>query len=450
MPRNIVQDVVPSKRSIRQVPLPSERRKEREEASAPEEPAQASHREFLKYNPEDDREAEKVHYEDGSEPPKKWRMIILWTAVAACLAGLFLVLSSAFSKTTLSITLKTESAAASGTFTASPDGANADLPYTSLPLTKSEQLSVQSDGTNYVESKASGVIAVYNDYSEAPQVLIAKTRFETADGLVYRIDKRIVVPPQKTAGGKKVPGSVEATVYADKPGPAYNIGLSDFTIPGFKDNPGRYAGFYARSKTPMTGGAAGMAKTVSPEKLAAARAELDQKLSGELLTLARSGLPSGSILYEGSSSVSFSPLPDTDLAGGAVGINEQASFTGYAFDRDALAKALAGRLLSDYDGSAVTVPDLDSLRFTKLNSGLFPSASNQTLSFSLSGNATFVWRVDENKLKADLAGKAKTDAPAILSRYPGILKTAIVIRPFWSSSFPSDPGRIEIIPAKNK
>jgi len=61
--------------------------------------------------------------------------------------------------------------------------------------------------------------------------------------------------------GKTVPGSIEVTVYADEPLSKYNIGLTDFTVPGFKGAP-QFETFYARSKTPMTGGFTGMEPVV--------------------------------------------------------------------------------------------------------------------------------------------------------------------------------------------
>jgi len=103
----------------------------------------------------------------------------------------------------------------------------ADLPLEIMQLDMTERKTAKATGVENVEKKASGRIVVYNEFSSAPQKLIATTRFETPDGKIYRIKDAVTVPGA---------GSVEATVYADQPGEEYNIDLTDFTIPGFKGN----------------------------------------------------------------------------------------------------------------------------------------------------------------------------------------------------------------------
>jgi len=94
---------------------------------------------------------------------------------------------------------------------------------------------VQSTSEDTVKEKASGQITVFNDFNENTQRLIKNTRFETSEGLIYRIQNSVVVPGQTVdSSGKTVPGSIVVTVYSDQPGEKYNIGLTDFTIPGFK------------------------------------------------------------------------------------------------------------------------------------------------------------------------------------------------------------------------
>ena len=45
-----------------------------------------------------------------------------------------------------------------------------------------------------VNQKAQGELTVYNNYSEAPQILIKNTRFQTEDGKIFRIGDSITVP----------------------------------------------------------------------------------------------------------------------------------------------------------------------------------------------------------------------------------------------------------------
>lgn len=93
-----------------------------------------------------------------------------------------------------------------------------------------------------VKAAAIGQATIINDYS-ANQPLVATTRLLTKDGILYRIKKDVVVPAK---------GSVKVDIYADKEGKEYEIGPSDFTIPGLSASMQKY--IYAKSETPTTGG----------------------------------------------------------------------------------------------------------------------------------------------------------------------------------------------------
>lgn len=69
---------------------------------------------------------------------------------------------------------------------------------------------------------AGGKVKIINNTYKS-QILVATTRFLTANGELFRSKTRVVVPAK---------GSIEAEVYADKPGAEYEIGPAKFTIPG--------------------------------------------------------------------------------------------------------------------------------------------------------------------------------------------------------------------------
>ena len=86
----------------------------------------------------------------------------------------------------------------------------------SIPLSLVGEVTSENEVT--IKTEASGKIVVYNNYSTAGQKLIKDTRFETPNGLIFRIKDAVTVPGKKTVGGETVPGSLEVTVYADKEG----------------------------------------------------------------------------------------------------------------------------------------------------------------------------------------------------------------------------------------
>ncbi|MGC8776088.1 MAG: hypothetical protein ACP5QN_02140, partial [Minisyncoccia bacterium] len=89
----------------------------------------------------------------------------------------------------------------------------------------------KATGQKNVSEKAQGEITIYNAYSSEPQVLVATTRFEAPNGLIYRLKDRIIVPGAQIKDGKIIPSSITALVEADQPGEKYNTGpISKLTL----------------------------------------------------------------------------------------------------------------------------------------------------------------------------------------------------------------------------
>lgn len=103
------------------------------------------------------------------------------------------------------------------------------------------------------ERKARGKVVIYNAFSADPQPLVATTRLQTADGIIFRLTTGVTVPGVTTIAGKEEPGAIEADIVADQSGDAYNIAPTSFTIPGFKGN-AKYEKFSAKLLTATTGG----------------------------------------------------------------------------------------------------------------------------------------------------------------------------------------------------
>ncbi|GAI28904.1 unnamed protein product, partial [marine sediment metagenome] len=123
-----------------------------------------------------------------------------------------------------------------------------------------------SSGTVLKEKKAEGVIRVYNAYSTSPQVLIARTRFVSDGGKLFRTPTKITIPGGHYENGKFVPGYLDVQVKADQPGLEYNIDPSTFSIPGFAGT-ARYTKFYGKSFQAMTGGFSEEVPQVTQEDL---------------------------------------------------------------------------------------------------------------------------------------------------------------------------------------
>jgi hypothetical protein len=110
--------------------------------------------------------------------------------------------------------------------------------------------------------------------------LVTQTRFQTNEGIVFRIADDVVVP----AADSKGPGKIEAYVVADQVdstgsivGARGNIGPSRFFLPGLKgDNQNKV---YAESTVEMKGGVTDYMTFVTQQDLDAAKSRIKDELT---------------------------------------------------------------------------------------------------------------------------------------------------------------------------
>ncbi|MEN9614419.1 MAG: hypothetical protein RLZZ347_726, partial [Candidatus Parcubacteria bacterium] len=400
MPKQTIQDVTPpERRSIRNIPVSNTRR--------------------VFSRREDDAEEEvevRRPRNSGSENHGHSRMI-LWGIAFLSLLGLATGLSAVFASTTFEVTPTIAPVSFDQDIVAYREakGNTPSLLYTVMTVTREATASVPATGEEAVSKNATGKIIIYNKYTTASQRLIKNTRFETADGLVFRIKDAVVVPGAKKGGAELTPGSVEADVYADQPGEKYNIPLSDFTIPGFKGDP-RYNAFYGRSKEAFTGGFVGTIKKVDPAVRAQAISDLNTKLAKEIDAEALAEKPDGFVLYDKAKFVTFTELPDATVDGKAV-IGLRATLSGIIFDSKQLATTIAEGIVRGYAEEPVYSPDISKLNFF-LNRDKVRLDTDKQVTFHLSGPVRIVYALDEVAFTKDVLGKSVGDLPAMLKKYP--------------------------------
>ena len=329
-------------------------------------------------------------------------------------------------------------------FIAVSDNETGGIPFDIVMLDKTETRAVAVTGEENVLEKARGKIVVFNDFDTKSQRLIKNTRFETPEGLIFRIQNSVIIPGQKEdSSGKIIPGSLEVTVYADQPGEEYNVGLKDFTVPGFSGSE-RFDKFYARSKTIMEGGFEGVKKVASEEDVENMQIQLSLELVAGLIEEIKTQIPEGFILYEDAVFTETEYLGTKDLDGG-VGVEEKASVYAVIFDKSNLSKYIAESSIEDYDGASLMVSNLESLNFEiKNKTDVVPWIEGRFV-FSLKGECNFEWLFDEEELKNDFVGKTKDNTGEILSLYPSIHSADVIVSPFWRNSFPRSTSKIEVI-----
>lgn len=147
-----------------------------------------------------------------------------------------------------------------------------------ITTTIKRPLQYAATGKDFQGENSQGVITVINT-SNQEWPLVPKTRFQTANNLVYRINGYVTVPAQKD----NTPGTVDVAVVADEVdalgqvvGDRGNIPPSKFFLPGLSAE--NQKKLYAESKAPMTGGKTNVTKHITKEDIDAAQQKLIQDL----------------------------------------------------------------------------------------------------------------------------------------------------------------------------
>ncbi|MDO8590113.1 MAG: hypothetical protein Q7R69_02475 [bacterium] len=434
MPKKIEDIIVPvRKRSIRDVPIPESRRKNEDisDSSLPREHnfPEVGHRDI-------DLRRENRRF------PKFFGKSV-WVATGVAIIVLIFAALSIFNGATLAYVPKSLAISFDkDVYTAHKSG-EGKLLYSIIKLSGDKGLDVSASGEEEIRRKASGLIIVYNTGAKQ-QRLRATTRFETPDGKTYQVQDAIVVPGQKIVRGVEEPGVIEVKVYAENPGEEFNIGLTDFSLPGLKGT-SLFSSVYARSKTEMSGGFMGVEKVVNNQEKAQVRVRLETTLRDELISEARAQVPEDFILFPSLSRVTFEDLPQTgSLSKDSATVNIRGNLQGVMFKKSDLTNHLALGKITRVAGETIDLVALDSLNFIFVNTSPADLLLVDEIKFIVTGEVTAVWRTDEVALKADLAGKHKRDISSILNNYPTVLSATTTIRPFWKSSFPSDGARISM------
>ena len=366
---------------------------------------------------------------------RRWRVPIVLLAIL----GLAILASFWWARMEVRVTTRvaTTTLDASSLLTKDPQEENKLFARTISVSDVREGVFSGSFTTAPVERRARGRVVVFNKSSQAPQVLIATTRLETPDGKIYRVPQAVTIPGYTRENGEIVPGSREVEVIADKPGEEYNIGLTDFTIPGFRGS-SKFQTVFARSKTEMEGGFRGTQETVRAEDLE--RAVISLRAEGEAN---KEGLLRAKISQEAfllKDSVEYVILNQEALP--IDGKNDsfrlvlRAEARGIMVGRDEFAKLVSNPPLPP----PFRIANLDKLNY-KLERYSYEDDPGLV---RVSGDAVLESLIDVERIRAFIAERRVAASRGVLEAFGELESVVIRFRPFWFKRTPSDPARIDI------
>ncbi len=314
-------------------------------------------------------------------------------------------------------------------------------------------------------SNASGVVTIVNN---SPNVwpLVTQTRFQTEEGLVFRLQAATTVPPSNSSG----PGKIDAFVMADISdsygaivGERGNIGPTKFFLPGLRED--SRAKIYAENAAPMTGGITDFITFVTPEDLEAAKGRInDEVIKGaieDLRTAVKKQAeligedPDKFMLLEGEGAIKVgtvnvnvpTQLENQELK--EFQVSGEVHISGVYYDREQMLEILKNEL------ALKKSPQKELLRINEESTSyrIFEWDEGDgkiKLTANIKGIEQF--SIDETKdtgarllqkIRDHIVGRDIEDAKLYIQNLPEVNKVEIDSWPAWSPTIPNLPENID-------
>ena len=282
--------------------------------------------------------------------------------------------------------------------------------------------------------KYGGLMTIYNKKSE-DQPLVKKTRFESVDGSIFRIQEAITVPAN---------GSLEAYVVAEEVGEEYNELPGKFTLPGFKNEYSRTR-VYGELKEPMEKKSI-VSYLVTQDGLNRANNELVAGLKTDALHKLNELLVTGEELDNDSITVEIiSSSANQDIGDEVQNFEYTAKLKiiGIVFNRSELL-SLAQSFIDDQLSANQELISYNNESLKYVVSNYEGAEKMATLDVEMSAHVIQSSN-SESFSKERLKGLSQQEIIEYFSAQPAIESIKVVFSPFWVKKAPQMANHIEII-----
>lgn len=381
---------------------------------------------------------EPSHY-DTSVDKKSHNYVLLGFLVSITLIGFIaFVASFVFNGATVTISPVRRDQQINESFIVEASAREGLLLVRDVPL--SETVTLPKNSLKKTSRRAEGDITIFNNFNDNSQKLIKGTRFATSDGKIYRIQDSVTVPGKSSGNA----GTVKAHVVADSEGEDYNIGPSRFTIPGFKGS-AKYIAFYAESNKSMTGGSSGKTADVSDLDMEQGKATVREKLQSSISIKLSQATPDGFAYSKDATFFSFGSMNLIDSDNTTATYEAAATGTTLYVKRDELVRRIVERT-QNVDTSSASVEIKDSSNFTVslVDPGDLVDPQ-KPVRLLVTGTAPVVYKPNKEKIIDFVIGKNRSEFAEITKKVQFVEGAKSVLRPFWSSTFPNDRDKINVV-----
>ncbi len=303
-----------------------------------------------------------------------------------------------------------------------------------LELTMEKTQSFEVIGQEEQAEKYAGMMTIYNNKSEE-QVLIPTTRFESADGSIFRMYESLIIPAKSSA---------EVEVIAEEAGEEYRELPGRFNLPGFKHEYQRQ-NVYGETKATM------MKKKIisydlSQVDLEKAQAEIISSLKLDALNKFNELLVENEEIDEFSITTELMSAEANEKLGAEVESFEytvKLKLIGVVFDHNELLNLAQTFLSNQLNNSQDLINyDNDSLNYIVSNYINAEKSASLDVSFSaqvIQGAEAEVFNKERFK------GLTQQEIIDYFNQIPAINSVGVSFSPFWVKKAPKLSDHIEII-----
>lgn len=343
---------------------------------------------------------------------------------------------------TVTVRAKTTAVAIDQTLTLDPKSSAskpAELQFkaASQQIKKSVSTDFTATGTKEIGNKASGTITLSYSVDTTAQTVPAGTIFTSTSGHRFTNPAAVTVPGATVANSTLVPGTATVQVQATAIGGEYNIPSQAYTVTGYTS--------MTATGTAMSGGDKQTVTVVSQADVDKAKTQLASQDNNAAKTELKKQFNADYIVIDESFTV--------DQGGPAVSpnIDEQAKQAKLTVETTYTLLGLVRKDVNEMLNAA-----LKSALDTKPNQSIFGNGSNtiEFSNFQKFENGTFAARlsttgyigsrIDADALARQLAGKRYGEIQAIVNQIPNVEHVDIKFSPFWVTSAPGDPKKVDI------
>ncbi len=302
-----------------------------------------------------------------------------------------------------------------------------------------------TEGKEFVEEKAQGTIRVYNSYNPPRSITLRETtRFLSSEGgKIFRSPEKIYLEPAQLKDGKIVASFEDIRVVAQEGGESYNIGPSEFSVPGLTGTAFYYS-VWAESTSSMSGGFKKEMAVLKKEDLTRAEDSLKEELLKTIKDSLKSNLSQGYILGDDAVFVKnfeFSCSEEEEEKVAQFNCQAEMTLKGLIFKISELEEIALEKIKSELSDDEDFDPNVLVMDF--LSKNLVSDSGKIVLDLRIKINQ--YEKISDEAIISRIKGRTKKQINEILlTNYPQIESLKYNFWPFWVNKAPNDIERIKV------